>query len=413
MREDTKLMVLSPGIPHERVGASLVLFYYYMEAIKEWGVRTRNLLLLQKEHMNEDHLLQYRQKFHDESKFEVIPLNFDSPVIQNNYPNIAINPDSQASVTQRINDFDPDVLVCIDLASAWLATEANCRNKIAWLGDLNFQTLWYHEIYTLREEKYGVFKTIKRLGRTALVCRKWRSIYSRVLSNMDLIIVSSKASENALRRLGIQSKYLPYPWPNHSTGSDKNVLPQMPTFLFYGTLKALGSRSSFHFMLHKLYPRLVSMWGQQGFKIFIAGKGGLYPWVETELLNKPEFEYLGFVEDLDALMKSCHAILAPIDIPVGNRSRILTAMANRTLVIAHKNTSLTNPELSDGRTCLLAGNVEEFCDRMRYAYQRQDEVGGIVDRAYDMYMRQFHPSAAKRLFVNHIAQHISTNRGES
>jgi hypothetical protein len=82
-------------------------------------------------------------------------------------------------------------------------------------------------------------------------------------------------------------------------------------------------------------------------------------------------------------------------------------------VIAHKNTSLTNPELSDGQTCLLAGNAEEFSDRMRYAYQRPEEIGGIVDRAHDMYMRQFHPDSAKRLFINHIDQHVRTNRGET
>jgi hypothetical protein len=404
-------MVVSPGIPHARIGASLVLFYHYMKAIKEWGVRTRNHLLIQKENINEEHLLQYMQEFHDQSQFEVVPLNFDTPIIESNYLRIIINPENHASVTERINDYNPDVLICIDFTSAWLAAEANCRDKIVWLGDLNFQTIWYHEIYSLREQKNNVFKAVKRLVRIARVCRKWKSIYSHVLSKMNLIIVSSKSSENALRKLGIHSKYLPYPWPNHSTHPGKGVLPEKPTFLFYGTLKALGSRSSFHFMLRELYPKLKSLWGRDGFKIRIAGRGGLYPWVEKELSDKSEFEYLGFVEELDSLMKSCHAILAPIDIPVGNRSRILTAMANRTLVIAHKNTSLTNPELSDGQTCLLAGNVEEFCDRMRYAYQQPDEIGQIVDRAHDMYMRLFHPDSAKKLFINHIAQHVRANNG--
>lgn len=122
--------------------------------------------------------------------------------------------------------------------------------------------------------------------------------------------------------------------------------------------------------------------------------------------DKSEFEYLGFVEELGSLMKSCHAILAPIDIPVGNRSRILTAMANRTLVIAHRNTAKTNPDLSDGQNCLLADDAKKFCEKMRYAYQRSYDIDRIIDRAHDMYMSQFHPDSAKRLFINHIAQHI-------
>jgi hypothetical protein len=411
MVANSKIMVLTPGIPHSRIGASAVLFYYYMEAIKEWGRHTQNLLLIQKENNNEEHLLQYKQKFHDESQFEVVPLIFNAPLIESYFWKFRIRPDVYSAVIKRINDYKPDILICVDLISAWLAIETNCKNKIVWLGDLNFQTFWYRALYSLLERRNNIFKSVVLLIFASLQCWSWRSIYSRVLSKMNLIVVSSKISEKTLDGLGIQSKYLPYPWPNYFTCKESSGLPEKPTFLFYGTLKALGSRSSFRFIIHKLYQRLVSLWGRNGFKISIAGRGGLYSWVERELSTKPELEYLGFVENLDVLMKSCHAVLVPIDIPVGNRSRILTAMANKTLVIAHKNTSLANPELSDGQTCLLADNVDEFCEKMSYAYQRSDKIDQIIDRAYHMYMGQFHPDSAKKIFINHIAQYLGANKG--
>jgi hypothetical protein len=138
----------------------------------------------------------------------------------------------------------------------------------------------------------------------------------------------------------------------------------------------------------------------------IAGIGDLYPWVAQAFKSRPEFECLGFVEDLEGTMKNCHAVIVPIDIPVGNRSRILTAMSSRTLVIAHRNTSLANPDLVDGKTCLLASTANEFVEMMKKAFVRSSEIEAIIHQAHDMYLMKFHPDAAKSIFKKHIADYI-------
>ena len=157
-------------------------------------------------------------------------------------------------------------------------------------------------------------------------------------------------------------------------------------------------------MIEKLYPRLLRLWGSGGFQILIAGSRQLTPWAEREIADRPEFKYLGFVDDLDSLMSSCHAVIVPIDVPVGNRSRIVTAMAKGTLIIAHKNTSLGNPDLIDGVTCYLARNANQFAQRMQQAVECPRQVEDIISNARHCYERRFHPDIAAEMLVKEIVR---------
>jgi glycosyltransferase involved in cell wall biosynthesis len=84
----------------------------------------------------------------------------------------------------------------------------------------------------------------------------------------------------------------------------------------------------------------------------------------------------------------------PIDVPVGNRSRILTAMAMRALVIAHANTALGNPALVDGETCYLASDAEGFVRAMAEAVDNPVRRMTIIDRAFRCYDQRFRPERA-------------------
>ena len=91
-------------------------------------------------------------------------------------------------------------------------------------------------------------------------------------------------------------------------------------------------------------------------------------------------------------------VLAPISVPVGNRSRIVTAMAMGALVIAHENTTLGNPELISGENCLLAKTASEFARNMQVAYMDPEYSKEIGSAARITYLESFEPQpAAKRL----------------
>lgn len=222
--------------------------------------------------------------------------------------------------------------------------------------------------------------------------------------NVSTVVSCDVSTGLSFRR----SRLLP-PWP--VLGSDPNTFPipgltiarpNRPGYrrtpfrhsCFFGTLQALGSRSALNFIIRKIYPLAKTEFGANGFRIKICGAGKFSAWAERQLAEKPEIEFLGFVDDLGTLFSQCHAVIAPIDTPIGNRSRILTAMANRLLVIAHENTALGNPDLVDGRTCFLAKTPVQFVSKMRQATNAGGFAEILKDRALAVYQTKFAPEQA-------------------
>jgi glycosyltransferase involved in cell wall biosynthesis len=226
---------------------------------------------------------------------------------------------------------------------------------------------------------------------------------------MDSVVVSANSSRRHLRQIGVEAAYLPYPWPDISVREREAATesPQVPSFLFLGTLTGLGSRSAFHFMLDGVYPEAVRQWGRGGFQIWIAGMRGLPGWVERELGGRPELKYLGFVEDIVTVMRGCHAVLVPIEVPVGNRSRILTAMAAEVPVVAHENAALGNPDLVDGATCYLARDGRRFVEGMRRAVEKPEEAARIVRQARSCYEAHYAPEAAAGMLLAEVERAIA------
>lgn len=389
-----RVLVCNPNVPHPSKGASAVLFYHYISAMKRAGFDILNFLLIEKDDSDSvENLDPYRSDL-EEDHFRVVPYLSDNLVHES-----ALKVWLNEAVLKRMNEeaarFAADVVVSFDILSAWATKTLPAPARVTWLGDLNFQTHWYRAKYGLRE---GLIKRRNAPWVFPLVaarCHAWKRIYTDVLRDHHRVIVSSKSSEHALGKLGISSTYQPYPWPNEE---DRFALtlqkPLKPNFGFFGNLEALGSRSALHFMTEQLYPKALERWGDGGFTIRLAGTGQLPDWAGRQLRGKPEIEAMGFVDDLDQFLRSSHAMLAPIDIPVGNRSRIVTAMAKGCLVIAHRNAALGNPDLIHEETCLLADDANGFVNAMERAARPDRNVRKIVEAARGRYLECFQPDRA-------------------
>ncbi len=394
-----RLLVCSAGVPHESRGASTVLFYHYIARLKREGYAILHLLLLEGEAWPDAAVDAYARDFAEGERVRIVACRSRRFVEQGRHRH-RLDPAASAEARAVIRRFQPDAIVAFDILAAWIAAPV-AAPRVVWLGDLNFQSIWHHALYAVRERPTALV----HLASNWLCCRSWERLYRDVLGSAETIIVASHSSVAALGRLGIAATYEPYPWPEPMAGraSARKPLPETPSFLFFGTLTGLGSRSALHFTLEKVFPRLRRLWGEGGFRILLAGRGAVQHWAERMMASRREFERLGFVEDLDAVMASCHAVLVPIDVPVGNRSRILTAMAKRTLVIAHRNTALGNPDLIDGETAYLAGDAEGFVERMRLAVADRQRAEAIIERAFSCWERKFHPDAAGARLAARVA----------
>jgi glycosyltransferase involved in cell wall biosynthesis len=384
-----RLLVCSAGVPHERKGASVVLFYHYVARLKRDGYVIRHLLLLEGDGWTDADVAVYRGELGATDRFDIVPIR-SRRFYSSGRLSHAFDRTAAATVRRQAEEFVPDGILCFDFLAAWLLDGVTVAPRIVWLGDLNFETFWQHALYAAREN----WRRAVHLPSMWLSCVAWKRLYARVLGKATEVIVAGRSSKTALSRLGIAAEYEPYPWPAETPPAHIAALPTLPSFLFFGQLTGLGSRSAFHFLMEKVFPLLRRQWGAGGFRIMLAGRGTPPGWALAAIAGKLEIEQLGFVEDLAGVLAECHAVLAPIDVPVGNRSRIVTAMALRGLVVAHANTALGNPDLVDGETCYLARDAAGFASAMAAAVDDPVRREAIIDRAFRRYGERFHPERA-------------------
>lgn len=390
-----KLAVIIPCVPHPTDGASVVVYYWYAYALRQAGYQILNILLLS----SPDDLLkvaEYRRRLEEDDNFQIVPIVCANPIAHSKWAGARdVNGVLARDMALQVDEFAPDALVCFDLVSAWAASQCSVTSKQAWLGDLNFQSSWHHGIYALERKDY----------RSALSgflnSRSWRKCYIRALRDFACVIVSSGSSVQQLANLGLKSEYLPYPWPAEL--GTVRAPPAIPTLAFFGTLGALGSLSATRILVKEIHPKLMRKFGRGNFRIKIFGRGTLPSFATKIVAENIEFESLGFVPDLNHVLSGCHALIAPIEAPVGNRSRILTALANGLPVIAHTNTTLGNPDLISGINCCLGRNADEMLEHFYTLLNDHDYADRIAENGRQLYLDKFHPLVACKALLQRIA----------
>lgn len=389
-----RILVVSQGVPHPTRGASTVLYYAYLAALKAAGHEVLHLCLNDKPADAE--WMDYQAEIRPAANFQVVYAQVPHHYSINRRA-LRIRPTCpEQALVEQARRFQPEIVLCFDLLCAAVAQEMGFGNLSVWFGDLQYRSHWYNAVYDLK----GGEGRLRGLPYMLLYCLLWKRLYQKVLPDVRLAVASSISSELPLREMGAQrSIYMPYPWPDSGIEATECSKAEIPTFIMFGTLSALGSKSAFVFLLTKVLPLLRTQWGERGFEILIAGSRSMPSWAERHLAASPEVKFLGFVDDLAALVGRCHAVLAPIDVPVGNRSRIVTAMSMRALVIAHANTTLGNPELVSGENCYLADSAEAFASCMQQAAEQQERSEQLGASARETYLKSFEPGTATRQFI--------------
>lgn len=394
-----RVVICSSGVPHPVRGASVVLFFHYIRAVVADGWEVLHVIVPGAGD-NSAAVRSYVEDMSRYGNFSAVECAVDQMLAINRWSGEVRSAALPEGVQRKITEFAPQVMFCLDVSSAALLRGvAPTAKRVVWLGDLTFDTVWYHNLYDARENPLAYLKLPLTMRRRA----GWRRFYRETLAGSACVIASSISSVDKLQALGIRSEYLPYPWPVEERGPSQPVArPDKPSFFFFGTLSALGSRSAFRFLLDGLYPRLVQQWGRQGFVIYICGMREMPDWVAEAVRTRSELVFKGFVDDLDALGRSCHAMLAPIDVPVGNRSRIVTAMAYGWPFIAHRNTTFGNPDLVSGENCLLASDVDEFVAQMKTTVEQPDVALSLGRAAQACYERTFAPAVASSMLLERM-----------
>ena len=396
-----RIAVVCQGLPHPTQGASLVIYHNLIRGLVEAQHSVRLVILDSGPGGIDSRALgELVDAMTARGTFSAVSVR-GFPQVQSRISGLRIDPQFTHQVRDEIVQFAPDVVLCLDWIPAAVTVTVDVP-RVVWLGDLQFETLPWHTRFSIEEGS-------RRYDRLLLLPRRVRQLerlYYRILAGAK-VIVAAKSSEETLAALGIPSRYLPYPWPAQTYNGPVQAKPRHPTFLFSGTLQALGSRAAFHALFREVYPRARKIFGAGEFAILVTGLGELPAWVAAEISTKPEIKFLGYVDDLSAVMAICDAFIAPIDVPVGNRTRILTCMGAGLPVVAHSFTALGNPLLRDGETCLLAAEPDRFVEKMADVARGQETARMIALKARAAYLDSHAPEAANFAMMAYLSEVVS------
>ena len=301
-------------------------------------------------------------------------------------------------ISKLLKKFNIDMVVAFDIVAVSQCYNIKKVKKIVWLGDLRFQTNFYNFYMNLKFNFFLIRLSIYIFYQNYLFKKK----YVKYLKPMDKVIVSSKSSETHLKKIGINSKFLPYPWPISFSLKEK-IKQQIPEFVFFGNLAGLGSKSAISELFNNVYPILKKEIGEKKFRINIAGSNYKKSFLQKiELKKFPEIFFYGFIDKLDILFNRSIAIIFPGSIPVGNRCRLITCMASGLPIIADISCKNGNPFLIDKETAFLANTPEEFVKKMILCSENNTLRAKIIKNAKIIYKEKHFPESAGKIFEKFI-----------
>lgn len=175
------------------------------------------------------------------------------------------------------------------------------------------------------------------------------------------------------------------------------------TFIFIGTLDWYPNTRAVRFLAYELWPVLKSTFPNA--KINVIGSGA-----PSDLLNfgnkEPDFNMLGYVDNLTPYLDSAFAYLCPIDDGGGTKLKLLDAFSSGKAVVAHE-VACEGLKVTDGEQCLLANNVEEYIKQITKLNDDEQYRKALESRARKHVEQHFAFSSIGKNLADHFSKIVS------
>ena len=145
-------------------------------------------------------------------------------------------------------------------------------------------------------------------------------------------------------------------------------------------------------------PAARKTWGINNFSIIIGGRTKLPKIYDKYLETYSEISYVGYISDLKSFLKQFSALLIPISLPLGNRTRVLDGLSFGIPVVGHKALSNGNPYLINEVNCLLADTGNDFIIKLDRLCNNSKLYNDIIKNGIMTYDLTYNP------LINHAQQ---------
>lgn len=190
---------------------------------------------------------------------------------------------------------------------------------------------------------------------------KIRWCYER-LNSFDAVIESAVHHAKTLRNRGVKNvHHIPHPMV-----PPERFVPYHPqpgktlSILIPGSLKGIASKKGFEFFLDEILPRFDKRRKDllTEYRFRIVGHGEMDSKLRGRLCERPDVDFVGFVEDIESEYRNADIVLVNIPIPHGYRTRIAEVFGQGRCVVAHSANCAGMPEIVHNRNALTSANAE-------------------------------------------------------
>jgi glycosyltransferase involved in cell wall biosynthesis len=232
-------------------------------------------------------------------------------------------------------------------------------------------------------------------ARTAVLLRQFPSV-----------AVFSRHHADWAARHGAKAWYAHYPmpdlagpdWRERRAAGKPNPKPRI---LMIGHLRGIGTISGFHLFVPSILPLLTEALGEDGFEVHVVG--GQEPPEEFRAgLEHPAVRLCGQITDPADEFFAADVLLAPNPTVTGASARILSGLTFGSCIVAHTDSLVGIPELTDGENSLLGADGPSLAEGTLRALgdaALRDQLG---DQARALYEQAFRPEVAANELVAEI-----------
>tara|TARA_X000000950_G_scaffold280524_1_gene375329 strand:- start:35583 stop:36758 length:1176 start_codon:yes stop_codon:yes gene_type:complete len=371
------------AFPNKNEGASLRVYYEYINYFlkKKYSV---TLIYFGKK-------VKVKNIFKN-NKIKIYSLPSAEHLVPNKF-SIIKNLDECEEIEKIVKKNKCELVLGFDIIAISQIIKIQDIKKVGWLGDLRFLTNMYNFYYSILENPLNLKNIFYNIYQNYLL----KNFYKSNLKYLHKVIVSSGSSVDKLNRINIPSIFLPYPWSEKFRFKPKEI--KKPTFLFFGNLSGLGSRSSIQEIIGNIYPMMIKHFGKKKFQILIGGRNFKSSFLsKIDLEFYPELKYLGFIKDIGNYASKCNAFIFPGKVPIGNRCRLLSCLSSGILLIASESVTLGNTFLKNNFNCLIGKNSKEILKHMSFSYKNDLRINALIHNGKKTYKDNYEPyKASKKL----------------
>lgn len=239
----------------------------------------------------------------------------------------------------------------------------------------------------------GEIGAIRRLFETMRI-NTFEQLHLEVMRRYELLgNVALNDAEYYGRNGHPNAFYIQNIWMRSPISTTRRVSPKDRPIRIIGSIGKVGGTANtlgLEYLGREVMPALKVVFNERPFEVHILGSGSPHP-IAAKALNQPNVIWRGFVDNIDEEIRDCDIFLCTnnaTEYKVGH-TRYLHAWSLAAPVVAHRDASLSMPEIVHEKNALLGNSAHEIAEHVRRAVDDAGQRCRIAEQGLRTFEEHF------------------------